>query len=90
MQSEAYFAIAVGVFLLFAIYYFIKSRTSTAPRHKGVSKKELDIRPDDVEKRVTAMYVPKDVGHRTGRKKVFITNKGLRVYETNEQGLPLP
>lgn len=88
---ELYFAIVVGVFALFAIYYFIKLRTVTSPRHKGVSRKDLEAGSKPaVEKKITAMYVPKDVGHRTGHKKVFITNKGLRVYETNEQGLPVP
>ena len=42
------------------------------------------------EKALTTMYVPKDVGHRTGYQRVFITNKGLRVYETNEHGWPMP
>ena len=36
------------------------------------------------------MYAPKEVGHRSGQERVFITNKGLRVYETNEQGWPMP
>jgi len=42
------------------------------------------------EKALTTMYVPKEVGHRTGQARVFITNKGLRVYETNEHGCPMP
>lgn len=42
------------------------------------------------EKALTTMYVPKEVGHRTGHQRVFITNKGLRVYETNEHGWPMP
>jgi len=35
------------------------------------------------------MYVPRDIGHRTGHKRVFITNKGLKVYDTNEFGWPM-
>lgn len=42
------------------------------------------------EKALATMYVPKEVGHRTGQARVFITNKGLRVYETNEHGWPMP
>lgn len=42
------------------------------------------------EKALATMYVPKEVGHRTGQQRVFITNKGLRVYETNEHGWPMP
>lgn len=42
------------------------------------------------EKALTTMYVPKEVGHRSGMQRVFLTNKGLRVYETNEHGWPMP
>jgi hypothetical protein len=39
---------------------------------------------------VKPMYKPTDVGHRTGHKRVFISSKGLRVYDTNEHGWPMP
>jgi Na+-translocating ferredoxin:NAD+ oxidoreductase RnfG subunit len=39
---------------------------------------------------VKPMYVPVETGVRTGEKHVFMTSKGLRVYEVNEFGFPLP
>jgi len=47
-------------------------------------------RIDPVANAVKPLYKPQDIGHRTGNKRVFITNKGLRTYDTNEKGLPMP
>lgn len=41
-------------------------------------------------KTLKAMYTPQSVGVRTGNKRLFKTNKGLRVYDTNEKGWPMP
>ena len=43
----------------------------------------------DVEQReytVKSMYIPKEFGTRTGQKRVFLTNKGLRVFDVNTEG----
>ncbi len=39
---------------------------------------------------VKRLYKPQLVGHSTGVRKVFQTNKGLRIFEVNEYGMPLP
>lgn len=44
----------------------------------------------DKKQVMTKYYKPKLVGHSTGKKRVFVTNKGLRVYDVNEFGMPLP
>lgn len=96
----------VALFLCFGLYYWFrlrssgppsaiskrlipntKSRTPAAPVAPPPPPSDV---PDVVEKRIKPMYIPREVGHRTGQKRVFVTNKGLRAYEVNEHGWPLP
>lgn len=95
MQSDnntyVYILIAFGAFLVFSAYYWFQWQKTTVVVAK--KKKGTDVVPseqDPVTRRISRMYVPTETGHRTGTRRVFVTNKGLRVYETNEQGLPLP
>jgi hypothetical protein len=46
--------------------------------------------PGQQAKKMQALYRPKEIGHRTGQTRVFITNKGLRKYEVNEFNYPMP
>jgi hypothetical protein len=47
-------------------------------------------RPERPDRPREALYIPKDIGHRTGTRRVFNTSKGLRVFETNYQNFPMP
>lgn len=38
---------------------------------------------------MSAMYIPKHMGHNTGQKRVFNTNKGLRSYYVTAENTPL-
>jgi hypothetical protein len=64
-------------------------KTSTnppeTPKTNPVSKK-----PGQKVTKMSSLYIPKRIGHPSGKKRVFCTSKGLRVYEVNERGTPLP
>lgn len=57
---------------------------------KGKPDLEQEQAPKRSKKVAKALYKPQEVGVRTGRKRVFMTNKGLRVYEVNEKNWPMP
>lgn len=48
------------------------------------------VEEEVVKKFMKPMYKPQEVGHRTGHYKLFQTNKGVRRYEVNELGFPMP
>ena len=77
----------VIVFLGFLFYSrkaHIKSpQKPNAPNTRYRSAEEIQGRQNIVR----AMYVPKDVGHRTGQERVFMTSKGLRSYEVSTDDL---
>lgn len=56
----------------------------------SASSAELQGKKKTNRKTLKAMYTPQPVGVPTGHKRLFKTNKGLRVYDTNEKGWPLP
>ena len=47
-------------------------------------------RPDRPDRPRDALYIPQEIGHRSGTRRVFNTSKGLRVFETNYQDFPMP
>lgn len=89
----------VLVILVMAYYWFQlrkkpHSSSSTTASTKQSSSKKTENRKnnesDPILAKVKPMYKPAEVGHRSGRQKLFLTSKGLRSYETNEFGFPMP
>lgn len=85
------------VILVMAYYWFQlrkKSNLSSTsqPQQQSSKKQEKRKNQDDdpILAKVKPMYKPAEVGHRSGRQKLFLTSKGLRSYETNEFGFPMP
>lgn len=85
------FAFVILVFIAGLAYYkgwfdpWAETRQGPAPEQKThkeeTSKHGMRIRP-------SARYVPQ-AGPSTGQKRLFRTNKGMRSYYVNEQGLPV-
>lgn len=104
-MSTAAIALLVSTLLFIVVlgYYWFKLRGATAKiKQNGacVAQKQQQQQSqrihDGQTKNMAAvavvkpMYKPADVGHRTGHKRVFISSKGLKVYDTNEHGWPMP
>lgn len=53
-------------------------------------KVEIIEEQPDVSKFVKPMYKPQNIGYRTGKYKLFMTNKGIRRCEVNQYNWPLP
>jgi nitric oxide reductase large subunit len=97
MTNTALFALIVTISLLVTVglYYWMRTKGMDWFRRSKVvldkpSSSQKKAEKDPVVAKVTTMYKPVNVGDRTGEKRVFITNKGLRVYDVNSAGLPLP
>lgn len=91
------FVIVLFTFLIIGtVYVWLRYRDfrSHVPQRVAGSRSRLKQKAERYEAQskdaVQALYVPKRVGHRTGKLRVFPTNKGLRVYDTNEWGAPVP
>lgn len=77
--------VVTAVFVLIFLYYIHKVYSL----RKSASLSAAPV-PVPQGPQVRNMYVPQEKGVRTGKKKVFMTNKGPRLYEVNEMGQPLP
>ena len=83
----------VGLLFLLTIYYLYKFKGYTFGGLVGGSKQkqrsEAYSGPAEDPVVMKSLYKPKPVGHLTGEKRVFMTNKGIRVFPVNEQGWPV-
>jgi hypothetical protein len=87
--------ICVILVILVIAYYWFQLRQVISGKHKSpsavvVEQQQQKRKDDPVLAKVKPMYKPVEVGHRTGREKLFMTSKGLRSYETNEFNFPMP
>jgi predicted lipid-binding transport protein (Tim44 family) len=98
MDDTDAFLIFVLVLLIlvgFGFMYFRNKPTSAPSGRAGAAasaahRMPQPKRPGQPADPNKTMYIPKEIGTRTGQKKVFQTNRGLRLYETNEHGFPMP
>ena len=77
--------ILVGVGFWFVI---LRKQTEKSPKH-GVGMNTKHKSTEEVEA-IQALYVPQEIGQRTGQKRIFSTSKGLRAMDVNQYGLPMP
>lgn len=87
-------AIVVGLVIVIVLVVLVvkyKRRRAVVVAPAPTTGKPVSAVEDEVVKKfMKPMYKPQEVGHRTGRFKVFQTNKGVRTYEVNELGFPMP
>ena len=80
--------VALVIVLLVFAYFYYKRRAMT-------NSDPIDDEPDNRllnnETGDPTRYIPVRTGQKVnGQQRVFMTNKGLRLYDTNTDGLPIP
>ncbi len=99
--TYAFFVCVILIVLLLAIiaWRVWRSREVNKPgsskfivpnKQAPSTKYKTPAEVDKVTEAVQAMYQPVEFGTRTGKQQVFRTSKGLRSYDVNEMGMPLP
>jgi len=94
-------AVCVSLSILLLIIYVIRFRYAKHKVTPNVAPLQIPDKiinthyksPDQVKERqiaITSMYIPKAIGDPTGKFRLFNTSKGLRSYEINSMGLPIP
>jgi len=79
--------------LFFLVYYWFKIRQvskSGNAKAKNNNQRQQQNQRSYKPPEVKSLYVPQEVGHRTGKQRLFNSSKGLRLYEVNEFGAPMP
>jgi hypothetical protein len=89
--------VVASLFVAVVVYVYLKFKGyigNTQPSLGNFQQLEQNIptakKPGQQPKKMQALYRPKEIGHRTGQTRVFVTNKGLRKYEVNEFNFPMP
>ena len=97
------YIILIALVISVCMYLYLKSRGYFGPTGYDdqpdyqyetlpatTATERLEQQRAEQRRQVSAHYQPRDFGHRTGVYRVFNTNKGLRTYEINSEGYPLP
>lgn len=103
MNDLEYFSIFVlAAFIIciciYLVYRYKKSLLSNSFSNSSnnnnnnisTATERFDLKRQEQRKKINPHYKPEEVGRRTGIFRVFNTNKGLKTYEINGEGYPLP
>lgn len=91
MNNETALVVTLVLLItLLVVVVFVLYRKFRQGNDSSTTFAELQVEKKKNRKTLKAMYTPQPVGVPTGHKRLFQTNKGLRVYDTNEKGWPLP
>ena len=77
-----FLVILVALFFAVVVKLFITYRSTSEQKQQQKQKQK--------QQQTNPHYQPKESGHRTGQSRLFLTNKGLRSYEVNSEGYPVP
>lgn len=88
----AAFIICIGIYLFYKYKKSLLSSTfSNNNNNNNTSATErFNMKRQEQRAKISPHYKPEEVGRRTGVFRVFNTNKGLKTYEINGEGYPLP
>lgn len=87
--SSSMFIIMLGftLFVFLVVLTIVIWKRRNVPVSRKKQSKSMEHR--NHQKDAHTLYVPQYDPHPSGVHRVFITNKGIRVFDTNEYGIPI-